>query len=343
MALRIGMIGAGKSGFRNAHLLEAYPDVQIVAVAEPNRPSRDSFAREFGTKLAVSDHRRLAVDEMVDIVYICSPPSTHSAIAVDCLQCGKHVICCQPMAVSISQAEEMIEAADSSSAQLFVTLPQRYDPLNQETARLIDSEQIGYPFLGLVSYLENDFDRLNDWHHWHGTWSIGGGGVLIRHGSGIADILQQFLGEVDAVSAVCTRFAIEPLNKAEDSCVVGLEFLEDATAEIAITGAARYSAWPEKYSGTAMRLEIFGLEGSIRITDFDPSLRLSNKKGYQIIPREEIKTDLPTDMHRDFLDCIIEGKEPLVTHQHAKDGLKVVLAAYKSSQMKRRVETLEHL
>ena len=343
MALQIGIVGAGRSGVRSAHALEAYPDMQIVAVAEPNRPSRDAFAREFGARLAVSDHRRLAVDEMVDIVYICSPPSTHSAVAVDCLQCGKHVICCQPMAVSMTQADEMIQAAESSSAQLFVALPQRYDPLSQEAARRMEHEEIGYPFLGLVSYLENDFDRLNDWHHWHGTWGIGGGGVLIRHGSGIADLLQYFFGEVDAVSAVCTRFAIEPLNKAEDSCVVGLEFLEDATAEIAITGAARYSAWPEKYSGTAMRLEIYGLEGSLRITDFEPSLILANKKGHQVIPRSEIKTDLPTDMHRDFLDCILEGKEPLVTPAHAKGALKVILAAYKSSQMKRRVETIEHL
>lgn len=343
MAIRVGIVGAGRSGVRNAHLLEAYPDAQIVGVAEPSRPARDAFTRKFGVKLAVSDHRRLAIDEMVDMVYVCSPPSTHSAVTIDCLQCGKHVICCQPMAVSMAQAEEMIEAADSSSAMLFVALPQRYDPLNQEASRLIESEAIGYPFLGLASYLENDFDRLNDWHHWHGTWSMGGGGILIQQGSGIADLLRYFFGEVDAVSAVCTRFAIEPLNKAEDSCVIGLEFIEDATAEFAITGAARYSAWPEKYLGSAMRMEIYGLEGSIRITDIDPSLVLVNKKGRQIIPRSEIKTDLPTDMHRDFLDCILEGKEPLVTPRHAKDALKVILAAYKSSQMKRRVETLEHL
>jgi UDP-N-acetyl-2-amino-2-deoxyglucuronate dehydrogenase len=343
MALCVGIVGAGRSGFSNAHVLEGYPDVQIVAVAEPNRPARDAFAREFGVKLAVSDHRRLAIDEMVDAVYVCSPPSTHSAIAIDCLQCGKHVICCQPMAVSMTQAEEMIEAAESSSAQLFVALPQRYDPLNQETFRLIESDEIGYPFLGLVSCLENDLDRLNDWHHWYGTWSIGGGGVLIRHGSGIADVLQYFFGEVDAVSAVCTRFAIEPLNKAEDSCVVGLEFIEDATAEIAITGAARYSAWPEKYSGSAMRLEIYGLEGSIRVTDDDQAVILANKKGHTVIPGSEIKTDLPTDMHRDFLDSMLDGREPLATARHAKDALKVILAAYKSSQMKRRVETLEHL
>ena len=344
MALRVGIVGAGRTGVRSARRLEAYPDVQIAAVAEPNRPARDAFARTFGAKLAVSDHRRLAADSGVDVVYVCSPPSARSAIAVDSLEAGKHVICEPPMAVSMSQAEEMMVSAEAAGRGLFVALPQRYDPANQEAARLIDADAIGYPFLVLASYLENDFDRLNDWHDWRGTWDVGGGGILMQRGSEMVDLLRYLLGEVDGVTAVCTRFAIEPLNKAEDSCLLGLEFVDDATAELALTGAARYSPWPEQYTGAAMRLEVYGLEGSVRVTNSDPRLIVVTKTtGHKAIPDSEIKTDLPTDMHRDFLDCIFEDKEPLVTPEDAREALRVVLAGYKASQMKRRVEMLEHL
>lgn len=343
MALRIGIAGAGRVGAKKARRLEAYPDVELTGVADPNRPARDSFARAFGTKLAVSDHRRLAQDDTVDVVYVCSPPGTHSTIAIDSLTFGKHVICEQPMAVSMKQADEMLAAAEASEGRLFVALSERYDPVYHEVARILEYDEIGYPFLALAAYLVNDFDRLNDWHDWRGTWALGGGGVLIELGSGIIDLLQFCFGQVEAVSAVCTRFAIEPLNKAEDSCVLGLEFLEEATAELAITGAARFSAWPENYSGAASRLEIFGLDGSLRVGDSEPRLMVVTQKGRRQMESSEIRTDLPTSMDRDFLDCILDDRDPLVDPVHARDALRVILAGYKASQMKRRVETLEQL
>lgn len=344
MALRIGIVGAGMSGRDVARKLASYPDVEIVGIADPARPARDSFARAFGTRLAVSDHRRLAADEGTDVIYICSPPTTHSAVAIDCLYAGKHVISTQPMAVTMEQADEMMQASEESDRRLFVALPQRYDPINQLTAKLIVDDEIGYPFLLLSAYVVNEFESLNNWHDWLGTWDVGGGGVLMEHGSELMDLFRYLLGETEAVNAVCTRFAIEPLNKAEDSCVLGLEFADEITGELAITGAARYSAWPEKYTGNALRLELFGLEGSIRIAYTELRITIvSRKHGQRSLTASEIETDLPTDMNRDFLDCILQDGTPLVTAEDAREALRVVLAAYKASQMKRRVELMEHL
>lgn len=344
MSLGIGVVGAGRAGLSKARKLASYPDVQIVAVAEPNRPSRDAFARAFGAKLAVSDHRRLAADAAVDVVYISSPPTTHSAIAVDCLQEGKHVICEQPIAVNVDQADEMMRAAEESGRRLFISLPQRYDPINQLASKLIEDDEIGYPFLMLAAFIENEYDRLNDWHDWRGTWDVGGGGILMERGSEMVDLFRYLLGEVESVNAICTRFAIEPLNKAEDSCVLGLEFSDEITGDIAMTGAARYSTWPEKYTGNALRIEILGIDGSIRVSEPDPKLTvISRKGGHRILAASDVQTGLPSDMDRDFLDCILEDKTPLVTPDDAREALKVVLAAYKASQMKRRVELLEYL
>lgn len=344
MAFQVGIVGAGTLGFERTRKLATYPDVHIAAVAEPERAARDSFSRTFGAKLAVSDHRRLASDPHLDIIYVCSPPATHSSVAIDCLEGGKHVICEQPMAVTMTQAEEMMVAAMTAGRRLFVALPQRYDPANQEAARIIDANDIGYPFLVLITNIENDYERLNDWHDWKGTWDTAGGGILMQRGSEIMDLLNYFFGDMDAVNAVCTRFAIEPLNKAEDSCLLGIEFVEDVSAEVSITGAARFSAWPDEYTGTAMRTEIYGLDGSIRINNYEPRLIVSTQGNrHKVIPISDIKTDEPTDMDRDFLDAISEDREPFVTVENARDALKAVLASYKASQNKRRVEMIEHL
>ncbi|MHB0999561.1 MAG: Gfo/Idh/MocA family protein [Armatimonadota bacterium] len=344
MGLRIGIAGAGNTGFLRTHQLKVYDDIQVTAVADPVRPVRDGFVRTFGTKLAVSDHRRMVADPSVDAVWICSPPSTHSAIAIDALNSGKDVICEQPIAVNMRQADEMIEAAEKSGHRLLINLPHRYDPAYQEAARLIDADEIGYPFLTLCSFADNEFDRLNNWHDWKGTWDVGGGGVLMEHGSEMIDLLRYMLGQVDAVNAVCTRFVIEPLNKAEDSCLLSLEFMEESTAELALTGAARYHTRPSDNARTGSRFEIFGLDGSILVSSAEPRLTITSKNiKYQAFNTSEINTDLPTDMVRDFLDCILLDKVPLVTMDDAREALRIVLAGYKSSQMKRRVEILEQL
>ena len=344
MTLQVGIVGAGRAGYRKANVLQSHPDVRIAGVADPNRPIRDTFASKFGIRLAVSDHRRLSADENIDAIYICTPPATHHSIAMDALTAGKHVVIEQPIAMSINDGEEMMAAAEVHSLVLAVALPQRYDPANQEAARIMDSDEIGYPFLTISSYLENELDRMNDWHDWIGTWDMGGGGILMQRGSEIIDLLRYLLGDIGAVSAVNSRFAITPLNKAEDSCMLGIEFVEDVTAEVALTAAARYSTWPESYSGTAFRVEIYGVDGSIRITNSEPKLAVvSRKGGSRTLDSSEINTGLPTNMDRDFIDCMINGTKPLVTSEDALEALRAVLSGYKSSQMKRRVEILEQV
>lgn len=344
MALQVGIVGAGRVATLRARQLEAYPDTRISAVADTNRPARDAFVATFGPELAVSDYNRLILDDSVDIVLIASPPSTHSDIALAAFEVGKHVICEAPIATTVRQAQEMIMAAEESSGRLFVSLPLRYDPAVQHALKLIDRDELGYVFLVTGSIIRNDYERLNDWHDWKGTWEKAGGGILMECGSEMIDLYHHLIGEVSAVSAICTRFAIEPLHKAEDSCLLGVEFLDDISGELALTGAARYSAWPADYAGSAMRVEVYGLDGSLLITGPPSKLTVSMSGGQKWeLPAEEIETDQPTDMLRDFLDCILEDRDPLVIPDDALAALTVLLAGYKSSQMKRRVEMLEEV
>jgi myo-inositol 2-dehydrogenase/D-chiro-inositol 1-dehydrogenase len=344
MSLRVGIVGAGHTGVQQAKRLKRYPDVEIIGIADPNRPARDAFAKEFGTRLAVSDHRRLAMEADIDVIYVCSPPNTHSTVTIDSLKSGKHVICHQPMATSLEQADEMLAVAEAQGNRLFVAMPQRYDPAFQEVARILESGEIGYPFLVSMVCIYNEFERLNDWHDWVGTWEIGGGGILMLFGSGAIDLLQALFGEIGAVSAVCTRFAIEPLTKAEDSCLLTLEFVEDLSAQIAISGAVRYSPWPENYQKEASRLEIYGVDGSIQASSSEPRIVVSSRRTKRrVVASSDLRSALPTDMDRDFLDSILHGREPLATATDARNALRVILASYKASQMKRRVEVMEQL
>ena len=314
MALNVGIVGAGRSGTRRARELQAYPDVRITAVADPDRPARDAFASAFGCSLSVSDYNRLVLDDSVDVVLIASPPTTHGEIALAAFQVGKHVICEAPIATTVRQGLEMIKAADDSTGRLFVSLPQRYDPINKMALQLIEDDELGYVYLVTGSLIKDDYDRMNDWHDWKGTWDKAGGGIMMECGSEIVDLYRYLIGEIAAVNAICTRFAIEPLHKAEDSALLGIEFMDDISGDLALTGAARYSAWPPDYAGCACCVEIYGLDGALRITSPPSKLAVSLSGGRKWeVSADEVETDQPTDMLRDFLDCILGDKDPLVT------------------------------
>lgn len=340
MTLRIGIIGAGRSGFQETRRLQNYPEVAVTAVAETSRPKRDAYVRSFGIKLAVADYRKLADNKSIDTVCICTPPSTHADIALECLAGGKHVVCMPPISIDIDRAAEMISAADESDGQLFVALPSRYDPYNQTLQRMIAEEDLGYPFLVIASYIENEYDRLNDWHDWIGTWETGGGGILMDRGSGVIDLLQYLLGRIESVTGECARFAIDALNKAEDTCLLNLLFEEETSVQLAFTGAARYLG----DHNHQLRIEVHGVEAAATANNSDPRL-LVTKRGHSPVPigEAEIVSHLPNDMWGDFIRCMTTEKAPLVTADDALNALRVILATYKSSLMKRRVETMERL
>ncbi len=344
MALNVGIVGAGRSGTRRARELAAYPDVRITAVADPDRLTRDAFASTFGCSFSVNDYNRLVVDDGVDVVFIASPPTTHSAIALAAFEAGKHVICETPIATTVRDALEMIKASEESTGRLFVSLPQRYDPINQMALQLIENDELGYVYLVTGSLIKDDYDRMNDWHDWKGTWDKAGGGIMVECGSEIVDLYRYLIGEIAAVNAICTRFAIEPLHKAEDTSLLGIEFMDDISGDLALTGAARFSAWPPDYAGCGFSVDVYGLDGALRITSPPSKLSVSLTGGRKWeVSADDIEVDQPTDMLRDFLDCILEDRDPLVTPEHALAALTVLLAGYKSSQMKRRVELLEEV
>src|SRR3954469_20809282 len=104
--LRIGLVGSRFA----AHLhLPAYPRVygvetRLAAVTSPTAERRDAFARETG---ATAYPSLAAMLPHVDVVDVCSPPSTHEAAALEAIDAGKHVIIEKPFAGAFDKAAGM--------------------------------------------------------------------------------------------------------------------------------------------------------------------------------------------------------------------------------------------
>ncbi len=78
--LRIGLIGAGRTGYAQATQLRHEPDVQIVAISDIIQEHAELIAREWNGRI-YTDYRALFSTEDLDAVYICTPTDTHVEIA----------------------------------------------------------------------------------------------------------------------------------------------------------------------------------------------------------------------------------------------------------------------
>jgi predicted dehydrogenase len=109
----------------------ALPGCELVALAEVRRSLGEKVQRRFGIPRLYPDHRAVAADPEVDAVAVSAPFALQGEIARDCLAAGKHVFMEKPMAVSLAQADRILEAERAGGARLMVGYMKRYDAGNE--------------------------------------------------------------------------------------------------------------------------------------------------------------------------------------------------------------------
>ena len=114
------------------------PGVDLVALAEMRPQLGAKVQRRWGFRKLCRSHRELAEDPEVEAVGVSAGFGEQPAIARDLLRAGKHVFMEKPMALSVAEAEEMLDAARASGARLMVAYMKRYDAGNETAKRVID-------------------------------------------------------------------------------------------------------------------------------------------------------------------------------------------------------------
>lgn len=333
--LKIGLIGVGDVA-RAAHLpsFAGNQKVEVVAVADPDTESAGSAAKSFEIGKVVEDYREILDDPSVDAVDICAPHHLHYQMAMDALNAGKHVICEKPIAVNLEEADKMIGAAHELGLWLLVTLNQRFLPINRKVRELINDGTIGRPFLVNALITGDVLLLMNDPYHWKGTWDRAGGGAFFDTGTHLVDLMHYWFGEPTAVTATLKKLIVGPENKADDNAVATLEWGDDLIANLIVSYTVDNEPWSEKkfIYGSAANISMISEavvpmfiveDGSPRWVEVEHNAdwwSWSQDRGL-----------------RHFVDCILEGAEPVATAEDARSALKTVLAAYESAKEGRRV------
>lgn len=213
--LRIGAIGAGGFGLFALQHLTQLPGVRLTAMARTTREPALRMAERFGVRDLVEVDALVNADD-VDLVYIATPPFLHHPDALAALRAGKHVICEKPLALTLAQADELVEEARARGLLLVVNLMQRYNPLSARVRDLIESRALGELLHGTFENYASDEGLPAE--HWFWDRELSGG-IFVEHGVHFFDLFELWLGPGTVVSAHRT---LRPANGVEEQvqCVV---------------------------------------------------------------------------------------------------------------------------
>ena len=192
--LRLGMIGAGH--FAKAHvaaLRELTERVQLTVAARRNAEQPFPEAQALGATLMPVDE--LVASDDVDAVTVCAPNHLHRQFAEAALAAGKHVFCEKPLAMTLEDADALLEAAGHSRQVLMVGHVTRHLPVYMAVAEILESGRLGALRAAYVNRMHSGEGR---W--WRMNPEVGGGVVfdLLVHDF---DLLTWYMGRPDSVVA----------------------------------------------------------------------------------------------------------------------------------------------
>jgi predicted dehydrogenase len=301
--VRWGLIGCGD--IARKRIAPALRDSELCELIAVNRAQSDlaaAFAKEFGAQRWYLDWNKLLLDEEIDAVYIATPVHLHAAQAIAAAKAGKHVLCEKPMAMNVSECDQMIDACRRHRVKLGVAYYRHFYPVVERIKRIIKTGEIGAPVLVQVNAFEQFNPAADHPRSWLLKKDIAGGGPMFDFGCHRIEVLTDIFGPVKEVKAMTANVVFE--REVEDTASALFRFERGACALLAVSHAA---ADPKD------SLDIFGSQGSIRVSILNEGkLRVVGKLGerYEAHPPA---ANLHAPLIENFVDAVLTDREPMVS------------------------------
>lgn len=199
--LKLGIVGVGGMGRGHVRKLSAVDFVELVAVADVVKETAHQVGAEYGLK-AYTSHEQLLEESGAEAVLIAVPHPFHAKIACDAAARGVHVLTEKPIAVAVSEAEAMIEAARKGGVLLGVMFQQRLRPVHRKMKEIIDSGLLGEVWeFEMISTGWYRVQSYYDSGSWRGTWKGEGGGIIANQAPHNLDLWQWLCGMPRSLTA----------------------------------------------------------------------------------------------------------------------------------------------
>jgi UDP-N-acetylglucosamine 3-dehydrogenase len=236
--VRVALIGTGKiaelghlPGFVKAQ-------AEIAALCNTSSESLNRLADQYGVERRYNSWRQMIADGGFDAVSICTPPAYHREMTVECLEQGYHTLVEKPMAVTLQECRDMIDAAQAANRLLMLAHNQRFRVQHTIVKEILTSGRLGAVWRVHTVFAHGGPEYWSPGQKWYFDPILAGQGVLLDLGYHKIDLLRWLLGqEIVHIQALVRTF--EKPTAAEDTAVAIMKFSEGTLGTLQVSWAHR--------------------------------------------------------------------------------------------------------
>lgn len=253
--VRVGIIGSGFAAALHAKAYERSPYSKVVGVSAIN--NLKNFCREFNIPRAYEDYRKMLEQEDIEMVSVCLPNYLHKEATLAAASARKHVVCEKPLATTLKDADEMIEACKDNKVNLMYAEDWIFAPA---LIRAKDIYKEGA--IGDIIYIKAKESHGGSHSPFAHKLQYCGGGAMIHlgiHPAGFVSWLKErkVVEVVGKASRGGRSNLVHPQFEGEDWAAAILTFEDDTFAFI----EGNYVT----FGGMDDRVEIYGKKGNIKV------------------------------------------------------------------------------
>lgn len=307
----------------HAGLFAKHSLTELIAGCDIDASRRAAFSRDWGipASMVFEDYREMLSKVKADIVSVATWTESHAEIVIEAARSGAKIILCEkPMAISIDEADRMVEVCDSLGVTLAIHHERRWELSYRSVKSFIEKGGLG-EIRTIIGHVLTGTPKKD----WHSIPQLSGGGPALHDGTHLFDVMRYLCGKVVEVKGETERHDSE--LKVEDTARAVMRFENGAVAYIECGGRRKYFDFELDIQGTLGRI-IIG-NAVMRYFGVGPSQRYENFT--EFTERQFPMLDEPQYFPfivDELMSAHRTGRRSISSGEDGRDALRAVLAIY---------------
>ncbi|MEX2538307.1 MAG: Gfo/Idh/MocA family oxidoreductase [Actinomycetota bacterium] len=341
MSIRVGVAGVAGMGLMHVVTVPRIDGYELTALCDVAPEPLERAAGLAADAALFTDFDAFCSSRVADAVVIATPNAFHADNVSRALEAGLHVYCEKPLGVTVGECRTIADLARSAGRRIQIGFQHRFQHGYASAKRIVEADEIGP--LRRADLRATDWFRPNNYFSlrpWRARWQQAGGGVLMLQAIHQLDAYLWIAGMPSRVTAKAWR--ARPDVEVEDDVYAVLEFANGARGMLTASTLD---------PGGTNRIELTGDCGAIRAEgerlrtgrwdDATSTMLRERKDPFEAVPVTWENIEQTGDAmtfdecvaacHRDFVDAVDSGREPLNNASEATKSVEVANAVYLSA------------